>query len=44
MTDQNRSIGETWFDGCEYCIMTEEGVKRYDTEKELMADNPGAEI
>jgi hypothetical protein len=39
MDNENRQIGETWFDGCEYCIMTIDGIKRYDTEKELTEDD-----
>jgi hypothetical protein len=37
--DMNIKIGERWWDGCQYCIKTVYGIKRYDTEKELEEDN-----
>jgi hypothetical protein len=39
MDNNDRKIGDRWYDGCEYCIMTFHGVKRYDTKKELELDN-----
>jgi hypothetical protein len=40
MTDRKREIGELWYDDCMYCIMTKDGVKRYDSEQERREDNP----
>ena len=39
-----RTIGDTWYDGCMYCIMTYEGIKRYDTKEELDADEGKNEL
>ena len=39
-----RTIGDTWYDGCMYCIMTYEGIKRYDTKEELDADEEKNEL
>ena len=44
MYNYKRTIGEKWYDGCEYCIMTVDGIKRYDTKDELELENDGDEL
>jgi hypothetical protein len=43
MNNKKRTIGEKWYDGCSYCIMTIDGLKRYDSMDELELENGDTE-